>query len=173
MVIGRGAAGPVVKRFSPQGLLLISAIFAAVGLFLLSTLTGYYIFFAAIIFAMGVCYFWPTMLGFISENIPQSGALGLNLMGGAGTFAVSVYTLFMGSHYDKLLMEKLPENADLNAYVRAAPGSDMANTLLLAKNTAGPSILQSTLIIPLILIVAFAGLVIYKRTNKKQVVMAV
>jgi MFS family permease len=167
MVIGRGAAGPVVKRFSPQGLLLISAIFAALGLFLLSTMTGYFIFFAAIIFAIGVCYFWPTMLGFISENIPQSGALGLNLMGGAGTFAVSIYTLFMGSHYDKLIQEKLPSGADLNAYLLASPASEMGKTYILAKNTAGPSILESTLIIPLALIIAFSGLVIYMRTRKK------
>ncbi len=44
MVIGRAFAGPVVHRFSPQGLLLISAIFSALGIYLLSTLTGNAIF---------------------------------------------------------------------------------------------------------------------------------
>ena len=48
--------------------------------------------------ALGVCYFWPTMLGFVNENLPKTGALGLNLMGGAGMLAVSIYTIFMG-HY--------------------------------------------------------------------------
>ena len=163
MVIGRAFAGPVVHRFSPQGLLLISAIFSAIGIYLLSTLTGNAIFFAAIIFGIGVCYFWPTMLGFVSENIPKSGALGLNLMGGAGMFAVSIYTLFMGNFYDKLVMNKLPSDANLDTYVQSTPGTEMSVALVQAKSAAGPEVLQATLIIPIILIFAFTGLVIYMR----------
>ena len=169
MVIGRAFAGPVVHRFSPQGLLLLSAIFSAAGIYLLSTITGPGVFLAAIIFGMGVCYFWPTMLGFVAENIPQSGALGLNLMGGAGMFAVSIYTLFMGGFYDELVSKKLPAGSDLNAYLQAAPGSDMANAFAQAKNSAGPDVLQATLIIPIILILVFAGLVLYMRSRKKMV----
>ncbi|WP_223833545.1 MFS transporter [Pedobacter riviphilus] len=84
MVIGRGFAEPVVHRLAPQGVLLLSAIFAAAGLYMLSTFTGNSVFFAAIIFGIGVCYFWPTMIGFVAENVPKSGALGLNLMGVQG-----------------------------------------------------------------------------------------
>ena len=57
---------------------------------------------AAIIFGMGVCYFWPTMLGFVSENIPKTGAVGINLMGGVGMFSVSIYTMLMGGYYDRI-----------------------------------------------------------------------
>ncbi|RYZ24290.1 MAG: MFS transporter, partial [Chitinophagaceae bacterium] len=88
MAVGRGFAKPVVKRFSPQGLLLLSSIFAALGLYLLGHTTGNTLYFAAFIFGIGVCYFWPTMIGFVSENLPKTGAVGLNLMGGAGMFAV-------------------------------------------------------------------------------------
>lgn len=144
MVIGRGFAKPVLKLFSPQVLLLISTILAALGIYLLSTLTGDAVFFAAIIFGMGVCYFWPTMLGFVNTNLPNTGAIGLNLMGGAGMFAVSIYTIFMGAHYDNI--------------VKAAGGDN---------STAGQQVLQTTLVIPLVLIVAFTGLVIYMRTRKK------
>lgn len=167
MVIGRAFAGPALHRFSTQGLLLISAILSAVGIYLLSTLTGPSIFFAAIIFGMGVCYFWPTMLGFVSENIPESGALGMNLMGGAGMFAVSVYTVFMGSFYDDLVLKKLPSGSDLETYLKAAPGTEMATALSQAKSTAGPDVLQATLVIPIILIIAFAGLVFYMRSKRK------
>ncbi|MEO7961536.1 MAG: MFS transporter [Ginsengibacter sp.] len=167
MVIGRAFAGPIVHRFSPQGLLLISAVLSATGLYLLSTASGSLIFFAAIIFGMGVCYFWPTMLGFVSENIPQSGALGLNVMGGIGMFAVSVYTLFMGKFYDNLVINKLPAGPTLDNYTQAPPGSEMAIVLYNAKSAAGPEVLQATLIIPIILIVAFTGLVIYTRTKNK------
>ncbi len=167
MVIGRGLAEPVVHRFSPQGVLLISAILSALGLYLLSTLSGNSIFLAAFIFGIGVCYFWPTMLGFVAENIPQSGALGLNLMGGAGMFAVSVYMMFMGGYYDERLIEKLPKGMSLQEYNAAPAGSDMAMVLSQAKSAAGPEILQATMIIPVILTLAFAGLVIYMRNRKK------
>ncbi|MDB5122109.1 MAG: hypothetical protein JWP94_238 [Mucilaginibacter sp.] len=144
MVIGRAFARPVLKLFSPQVLLLISTILAATGIYLLSTLTGDAVFFAAIIFGMGVCYFWPTMLGFVNTNLPDTGAIGLNLMGGAGMFAVSIYTIFMGRYYDKIVQEAGGSNAQ-----------------------AGQKVLQTTLIIPIVLIVAFGGLVIYMRSKNK------
>ncbi|NQX40876.1 Fucose permease [Pedobacter steynii] len=166
MVIGRGFAEPVVKRLAPQGVLLLSAIFAAAGLYMLSTFTGNSIFFAAIIFGIGVCYFWPTMIGFVAENIPKSGALGLNLMGGAGMFAVSVYTIFMGSFYDSLILKHLPLDATLGEYLKAPENSAPAQALTDAKNLAGPEILQATLIVPMVLVVAFGGLLVYMRAKK-------
>ena len=172
MVIGRGFAEPVVHRLAPQGVLLLSAIFAAAGLYMLSTFTGNSIFFAAIIFGIGVCYFWPTMIGFVAENVPKSGALGLNLMGGAGMFAVSIYTMFMGSFYDNLIVKHLPSGASLGTYLKAPENSESALALANAKNLAGPEILQATLIIPIILIVAFGGLVIYLRSRKKSSAVA-
>jgi len=72
MVIGRAFAKPIVQKLAPQGVLLFSAIFAAAGLYMLGSFTGNAVFFAAIIFGIGVCYFWPTMIGFVAENIPQS-----------------------------------------------------------------------------------------------------
>ncbi len=154
MVIGRGFAGPVVHKLSPTGVLLISAILAAVGLYLLGHNTGNMLFVGAIIFGMGVCYFWPTMLGFVSETLPKTGAVGMNLMGGAGMFAVSVYTIFMGGYYDKLVAAKLP----------AGDTSDAAMNE--AKKLAGPEVLNATLIIPIVLIVAFAVLFLYMRGKK-------
>jgi MFS family permease len=157
MVIGRAFAKPVVHRLAPQGVLLFSAIFAAAGLYMLSTFTGNAVFFAAVIFGMGVCYFWPTMIGFVAENIPKSGALGLNLMGGAGMFAVSIYTIFMGGFYDQLILKHLPAGKQASE----AAISD-------AKNLAGPEVLKATLVIPILLILAFGALVIYMRIRTKK-----
>ena len=154
MVIGRGFAGPVVHRFSPTGVLLISSILSALGLYLLGHSSGNMLFVGAIIFGMGVCYFWPCMLGFVSENLPKTGAVGMNLMGGAGMFAVSVYTIFMGGYYDKLVANKMP----------AGDASEMAMNE--AKKAAGPEVLNATLIIPIILIVAFTILLFYMRGKK-------
>jgi len=142
MVLGRGLAKPVLKRFSPQVVLLISTILASIGIYMLSTMSGPALYAAAIIFGMGVCYFWPTMLGFVNQNMPNTGAIGLNLMGGAGMFAVSLYTMVMGSYYDKL----------------AASGDATG---------AGQKLLQTTLVIPVVLIVAFGGLVLYMKAKNK------
>ncbi|GAC1526426.1 MAG: hypothetical protein NVS3B15_02330 [Sediminibacterium sp.] len=166
MVIGRGLAGPVVHRFSPTGVLLISAVLSALGLYLLGHTSGNMLFAGAIVFGMGVCYFWPTMLGFVSENLPNTGAVGMNLMGGAGMFAVSVYMIFMGGHYDRLIADKLPAGADIRQYTEAPAGTDMANALNEAKKAAGPEILNATLIIPIILVAAFAVLLFYMRSKK-------
>ena len=145
----------------------MSAILSALGLYLLGHSTGNMLFVGAIVFGMGVCYFWPTMLGFVSENLPETGAVGMNFMGGAGMFAVSIYMMIMGKHYDTLLLEKLPRGANLQAYTEAAANSEMAAALNQAKTAAGPSILIITLYIPIFLVVAFAGLVIYMRGRKK------
>jgi hypothetical protein len=107
------------------------------------------------------------MLGFVAENIPESGALGLNVLGGAGMFAVSVYTYFMGGFYDNLVINRLPAGADVASYAGAAPGSEMAQQYAQATTAAGPDVLQATLVIPIILTVAFAGLVVYMRNRKR------
>jgi fucose permease len=170
MVVGRGFAGPVVHRLSPAGVLFFSAVFSAIGLYILGHTTGNLLFFGALIFGLGVCYFWPTMLGFVSENLPDTGAVGLNLMGGAGMFAVSIYMMFMGSYYDSLLATHLPSNVDIKTFMEAAPGSDLANQLNEAKKLAGPAIINATFTIPVILIVAFAALFFYKKNQKKRIV---
>ena len=171
MAIGRGFAGPVVHRLSPTGVLLGSAVLSAVGLYLLGNSSGSMLFVGAIIFGMGVCYFWPTMLGFVAEYLPKTGAVGLNLMGGAGMFAVSVYMIFMGGYYDNLIASKLPSGADMAAYANAAAGTEMANLLAEAKKAAGPEILNATLTIPIILSVAFAALYFIMRGRQKEVLV--
>jgi MFS family permease len=170
MAIGRAFAGPIVHRLAPQGVLLMSAILATAGLYLLGHTSGDMIFVGALIFGMGVCYFWPCMLGFVSEYLPKTGAVGINLMGGAGMFAVSVYMMFMGSHYDKLIAGKLPAGADLKLYNSSDATTEMKAALGEANKAAGPEIINTTLVIPIILIVAFMGLYIYMR-NKKKVVL--
>ena len=148
MVVGRAFAGPVVHRLAPQGVLLISAVLAAAGLYLLGHSSGNMLFVGALVFGMGVCYFWPTMIGFVSENLPETGAVGLNFMGGAGMFAVSLYMIFMGGYYKKLQESKPPAEA-------------------------GQDIINVTLVIPIVLIVAFAGLFLYMRSKKKPAVQTV
>ena len=101
MAVGRFFAGPLIHKLNPPGVLLGSAVFSVIGLYLLSSAEGAGMtLFSAIVFAIGICYFWPTMLGFVSEYIPKSGALGLSIMGGAGMVATAVVLPIMGRTID-------------------------------------------------------------------------
>jgi MFS family permease len=97
MLVLRFFAGPIVHKLSPLGLLAASAVIAALGLTYLSTATGVSILIAATLYGFGKTFFWPTMLGVVSEQCPRGGALTLNAVGGVGMLAVGVLgTPFIG-----------------------------------------------------------------------------
>jgi MFS family permease len=100
MMIGRAYAGPIGERLSTSGMLWFSAIFSFIGLWLLASASGYFVFVAAAVFAIGITFFWPTTLSFVSETMPQSGAFGLSIMGGLGMLSVSVILPIMGRVLD-------------------------------------------------------------------------
>jgi len=75
MAVGRSFAGPVVHRINPVGILLGSSIIATIGIGLMSVATGGMVYLAAVIFAIGVMYFWPTMIDFVGEYMPETGPL--------------------------------------------------------------------------------------------------
>ena len=100
MATGRAFAGQVVHKLQPAGMLLFSAIFTFIGLWLLTITSGGMTFAAAAVFAVGVTFFWPTMLGFVAEYLPETGAVGLSIMGGAGMLSVSVVLPIMGNLMD-------------------------------------------------------------------------
>ena len=101
MAVGRFFAGPLIHQLNPAGVLLGSSIFSVLGLYALSLSSGAVATLgSAIVFAIGVCYFWPTMLGFVAENVPKSGALGLSILGGAGMVATSMVLPIMGRSID-------------------------------------------------------------------------
>jgi MFS family permease len=119
MAIGRFFAGPVVHKLNPNGMLIFSAIFSGIGLVLLSKASGNMAWLAAFVFSVGVCFFWPTMLGFVSEYLPKTGALGLSLMGGAGMFSVSLILPIMGGWlegYKKTALAQGMDDAAATAY---------------------------------------------------------
>lgn len=89
MMVLRFFAGPIVHQLSPLGLLILSAVLAIAGLFALSVSQGVaIIFFAATLYALGKTFFWPTMLGIVSEQTPRGGAMTLNAISGIGMLAV-------------------------------------------------------------------------------------
>jgi MFS family permease len=84
-------AGPLIHRFSPLGLLAISALVALVGLVLLSKSAGAAaIVLAATVYSFGKAFFWPTSLGVVSEQSPRGGAITLNVVAGIGMLGAGV-----------------------------------------------------------------------------------
>ena len=66
---------------------------------------------AGSLFALGVAYFWPTMIGTTSERVPKGGALALAMMGAVGMLSVGLITTpMMGRVADRHLHERLPED---------------------------------------------------------------
>jgi MFS family permease len=108
MALLRLFAGKIVHRISPLGLLAVCSGVAAVGLFLLSGSTGIMILVAATVFAFGKTFFWPTMLGVVSERFPKGGALTLNITGGVGMIGAGVIgAVILGFVQDKTIDKNL------------------------------------------------------------------
>ncbi|MEZ0541896.1 MFS transporter [Fibrella arboris] len=150
MAFGRFFGGPIIHRLDQTGVLLGGACFATIGIYLFSTQTGAMAYVAAVFFAIGVCYFWPTMIGFVAERIPLSGALGMSIVGGVGMFSTSIFQPIIGRWLDG-------ERA-----IQAAAGKT-GDALELA---AGQATLAKMTTFPIILIVAFTGLYFYMRNKK-------
>jgi len=138
MTFGRGIAAPVVERFSTTGMLLFSAVFTTIGLYMMGTMDGSMLFVSAFVFGIGVTYFWPTMIGFVATYLPATGAVGMAVIGAAGMFAVSIYMQFMGGFYDELMVG-------------------------LSEVEAGRKVIMTTLYIPVALIAIFAGIHLHIR----------
>ena len=101
MAIGRYFAGPVIHKFNPIGVLFLSAIVTTIAIFMMSKVDGQMLYVVSVLFALGVCYFWPTMIGFVSEYLPKTGALGMSLVGGAGMAATGMWNPIIGSWLDE------------------------------------------------------------------------
>ena len=130
MAVMRYRAGDIVHRVSPTGVLLASAVLSGSGLLALSyVVSGLAVFAAATVFALGVCYFWPTMLGVVSERVPKSGALGLGLMGTVGMATVGLVAApQMGRIADRYAHDEIPVAEAVTVFERTSMvlGNDSA-----------------------------------------------
>jgi MFS family permease len=100
MAVARFFGGNMVGKFDQTGVLLGSAVLATIGVFLFSTQTGLMAYMAAIVYALGIAYFWPNMIGFIADYIPKSGAIGMSVIGAVGMFSTSIWQPIIGSWID-------------------------------------------------------------------------
>jgi large-conductance mechanosensitive channel len=107
---------------------------------------------AAIIYALGIAYFWPNMIGFIAAKIPKSGALGMSIVGAVGMFSSSIFQPIIGRWIDSDKAEQ------------AALGLTGDDLVL----KAGQATLSTMIIFPAILIVAFTILYFWVKNMKSS-----
>lgn len=150
MAIARYFAHPIVAAIGQTGILWGSSILAAAGIYLFSTVTGPAAYAAAVIFAMGVALFWPTMIGFVAQNVPLSGALGMSIVGGIGMFSTAIWQPVIGKWLDDAKAEKL---------AAGLTGDEM-------ELAAGQATLSTMVMFPALLIVAFGILYFWMKGRK-------
>ena len=123
MTILRFYAGPIVHKFSPIGLLVISAIIAIIGLLFLSKSAGFVILIAATVYALGKTFLWSTTLGLVSEQFPKGGALTLNGVSAVGVLGMGILGApIMGGLQDKGIDRDLrAEHPAIHEQVATAP----------------------------------------------------
>jgi len=94
MFVLRFFAGPIVHRINPLGLLVSSALLGTLGLYLLGLPMTNEIWAwvgAVTIYGIGKTFYWPTLLGVVSERFPRGGALALGISGGIGMLSAGYF----------------------------------------------------------------------------------
>ena len=150
MAAARFFAGPVVGKLGQTGVLLGGAIFATIGIYMFSVVTGPMSYVAAVVFAIGVGYFWPVMVGAVAQRVPLSGALGMSIIGGVGMFSTSIFQPIIGGWIDASRLTQ--EAAGLTG-----------DALELA---AGQETLQKMVLFPGILIILFIIFFFWQKGTK-------
>jgi len=111
MMILRFFAGPFVKKLSPPGMLFVGSFLTGVGLLLFAFFESglFILMIAATVYAAGIAFHFPTMVGIMSERFPQAGSLGIVLLMGMGFLGAGASNAIMGSIADRYLPDALDE----------------------------------------------------------------
>jgi MFS family permease len=108
-------AGPIVHKISPLGLLFASALLGTAGLVLFSQpFVNSFVLWVVVstIYAVGKTFYWPTLLGVISERFPKGGALALGFSGGVGMLSAGLLGApGIGYWQDRLAVDQLQQTA--------------------------------------------------------------
>ncbi|MFL5340242.1 MAG: MFS transporter, partial [Gemmataceae bacterium] len=106
-------AGPIVHKISPLGLLFVSALLGTAGLVLFSqpAVDSFPLWvLVSLVYAVGKTFYWPTLLGVISERFPKGGALALGVSGGIGMLSAGLLGApGIGYKQDYFAVQKIEE----------------------------------------------------------------
>jgi MFS family permease len=190
MMVLRFFAGSIIHRFSPLGLLAMSATLAIVGLTLLSKSSSLAaIFAAATVYGIGKTFFWPTTLGVVSEQTPRGGALTLNAIGGIGMLAVGILGgPVIGAITEKTAQTAIEQNTSAATYQQiskegtyilgtynavdtdkvaelAKSNKETADKITSSRTGATQGALAKIAIFPAFMLICYIGLILYFKTK--------
>lgn len=113
MFLLRMYAEPFVEKFSPTGMLLGASFLTFISLLLFSFIETSILplMFAGAVFAIGIAFFVPNMIGLMSERFPEAGSLGIVLLIGMGFIGGGISNAVMGEIADSYLPEALDEQS--------------------------------------------------------------
>ena len=150
MALGRFFGGYAIHKVNPALVLLVSAVLASLGVYFLTVASGAGVYGAAVVFALGICFFWPTMIGLVGEYTPRTGALGMSLVGGAGMFAMTIWNPIIGGWLDEA----------------SAAGVAAGLEGVAAEVYAGREVLSTMTLFPVALVALFTLLYLWVRNRK-------
>ena len=186
MMTLRFLCGPLVEALQPLGVLIVSALLAATGIFWLSAIGGgdtgaVVIIIAATVYGIGQTFFWPTTLGFVSEQFPRGGAMTINVIAGVGMLGVGILgNVWLGNVQDTSVVAALEEQSPalVERYVEDRPASLFgeyralseaaggasgpdAEALAAATTTGKMEALRKVVILPVLMLAAYLGLLFW------------
>ena len=162
MFVMRHFAGPLERRFTDIGLLLMCTVPAAIGLYLLSIANSpFTALLAATAWAFGVCFMWPTMLAAANRRYPETGPWGIGLVGFAGALAMYFLLPEIGKIYDRA---KLEAAGGEEAFASLQEGPELSAALAYAAEQS----FQAIAVIPVILFFIFGALVLWERSRRRK-----
>lgn len=160
MFIMRHFAGALDQRLSDMGLLCLCSLPAAIGLYLLSVADSpITAIAAATLWALGVCFMWPTMLAAVSRRYPRGGPWSIGLVGFAGAMAIYLVLPEIGKIYDRAKLEAAGGEA---AFATLQPGSELQRVLAFAAQES----FQVIAIVPVVLFFVFGTVWLVERRRR-------
>lgn len=162
MFVMRHFAGMLAHRISDMGLLCVSTVPAALGLYLLSLASSpFTALFAATLWAIGVAFMWPTMLAAVSHRYPRGGPWTIGLVGFAGAMAIQFVLPILGGVYDEAKLERAGGEA---AFEALQPGPALSEVLAYAAERS----FQTVAVIPVVLLAIFGAVWFVERKRGRK-----
>jgi MFS family permease len=158
----RHFAGALEHRISDMGLLCVCTVPAAIGLYLLSVAASpIAALVAATLWAIGVCFMWPTMLAAVARRYPRGGPWTIGIVGFAGAMAIYFVLPEIGKIYDRAKLERAGGE---QAFAALLPGPELHQVLAYAAEKS----FQTIAIVPVILLGIFGAIWLVERKRGRK-----
>ena len=164
MFVFRHFAGKLAHVLSNPGMLWLSSLLAAIGLYMLSQAQSpVAAILASTVWGLGVAVMWPTMLASVAERYPRGGPWALGVVGSAGALSIYFVLPQLGAMFDAAKVEFAggPE-----AFARLTGEARLA-----VEDAAASVSFERLALVPLVLLLVF-GFVWLRERGKSRAQLA-